>query len=193
MEYSSQYEYRHVTSELMGIDGNTVEGYAIVYNSPSVELNFPKTGAFREIILPGAATESLTADIPALYAHDRKEILGRTSSGTLQLREDSNGVYASLKLGNSSRANDIRDMVKRKDLTGWSFYIAVEKDSWARDAAGAKVRSVHKLAAIPEITLTPFPAYQSTTIALRSYEEWEKSNLVVPLSVRMRQLLIAKL
>lgn len=186
----SQYELRHITTEITGLDNNRAEGYAIVYDKPSVEMNFPSTGAFREIIKPGAATEALKgADIPALYAHDTKHILGRTSKGTLTLKEDGNGVWASLDLPKTNLGIDLRESIKRGDVNGWSFYLKVPKggDSWEKTPEG-RIRTVNKMG-IGEITLTGFAAYPDTTLALRSYEEWEQEhNLLVPIDVRLKQI-----
>src|SRR4030095_5415152 len=65
-----------------------IRGYAAVFNQLSEALE-----GFREIILPGAFKKSLKADVRALVGHDDTQIIGRTKSGTLTLREDDHRLY----------------------------------------------------------------------------------------------------
>jgi HK97 family phage prohead protease len=196
-----QFELRSnfAADSLLGGDGNTVVGYAVVYDKASEPLSFPKLARepFREVIRRGAATEALRSarDVAALYAHDAKQLLGRTSSGTLVLTEDDKGLRYSIKLPDTTLGRDVKEMIKRGDIRGASFYIDVAKDEWKRSADGL-VREVHALRSLREVTLTPFPAYPDTTAALRSYEQWEhdeQSKLIVPLSVREHQVRLAKI
>jgi phage head maturation protease len=63
----------------------TISGYAVVFNSLSLDL-----GSFKERVRPGAFAKSLAngPDVLCLYSHDDKQILGRRSSGTLELSKD---------------------------------------------------------------------------------------------------------
>ena len=55
-----------------------LSGYAALFNTETVI-----AGLFREVIAPGAFTESLkTADVVARFNHDENRLLGRTSAGT---------------------------------------------------------------------------------------------------------------
>jgi len=69
-----------------------IVGYAAVYNRLSLDL-----GGFREEIMPGAFDRILNrqrgkADVVALFNHDSNIVLGRTSSGTLELSSDEKGL-----------------------------------------------------------------------------------------------------
>ena len=77
--------------ELRADDGDgTIQGYAAVFDSPSLNL-----GGFREIVRPGAFTQSVQRDdVRALFNHDPNFVLGRTKSGTLALLEDERGRKA---------------------------------------------------------------------------------------------------
>lgn len=61
-------------------DGNTVTGYAAVFNSMSEEM-----WGFRERIEPTAFDNADISDVRALFNHDPNMLLARSSSGTLQL------------------------------------------------------------------------------------------------------------
>lgn len=72
-------------AELRTVDSNdvlSIEGRAAGYNALSADL-----GGFREKIAPGAFRSVIesNADIACLFNHDPNQILGRTSSKTLQL------------------------------------------------------------------------------------------------------------
>ena len=188
------FDIRSFASEPKLNEAGRIEGYAIVYNQLSKPMAFPSTGKFREIINVGAASESLrnSPDLPMLYNHKPDDILGRTSSGTLQLREDATGIFFSLDIPDTQLGRDVRTLVKRGDIRGASFHITVPQggDSWTNSKDG-RIRTVNKLA-IGEVSLTPFPAYEQTSAALRSYEQWENSQKI-PLSVRIAQVRLAKL
>jgi HK97 family phage prohead protease len=167
-------EIRSFSGVDVSSDGKSVEGYCIVYNEWSQAMPLPggKPGTFREIIRPGAATDALAApDIPALYAHDETQYLGRTSNGTLTLSEDSKGVRYSVTLPETQVGNDVRHLVKRGDIRGASFHLIVPAGGsrWSTDG-GKVTHDINKLL-IGEITLTPFPAYPQTSADLRSLAE----------------------
>src|SRR5690349_5431878 len=99
-------ELRALNDLSLSGDGNKVEGYAVVYNSPSQLIADRGGRAFTEVILPGAPSQSLQRDIRALYSHQKGAILGRTSAGTLTLREDSKGIHYSVSLPDTSTGRD---------------------------------------------------------------------------------------
>lgn len=90
-------------------DGSrTLTGYAIVYNSPSHDL-----GGFRELVAPGAATESLRQNPNLLFLrdHDNSILLGRAPK-TLTLTDDAVGLRFACKLPNTSQASDVAVLVE---------------------------------------------------------------------------------
>lgn len=174
----SQKEIRSLSGVAVSQDGNSVEGYCIVYNEWSAELPLPgKAGTFKEIIRPGAATDALRAkDIPALYDHDQSKYLGRTSNGTLSLSEDAKGVRYSIQLPDTQVGSDVRHLVKRGDIQGASFHLIVPKGGSRWSVEGGQPRHEISRLKIGEVTLTPFPAYPQTTAALRSLQEWQQEH-----------------
>ena len=158
-------EQRAYDGELKAaVEGRTVEGYASVFNSMSEDL-----GGFREIILPGAFSEVLDNDVRALYNHDSNYLLARTTSGTLELKEDDKGLYYRFEMPNTSYGNDMLELFRRGDLTQSSFGFTVEKDNW-RMEDGQQVRYIERVGSLFDVSPVVYPAYASASSGLRSAE-----------------------
>lgn len=149
-------------------DGMHLEGYAALFNSRSQNL-----GGFTEIIEPGAFRNSLKSrnDIVFLFNHDTSAILGSTRAKTLELREDEKGLRVSAILPNTTLGRDIRELVSRGDLRGFSFGFSMPArggDSWNENGTERTLHSVR----LHEVSLTAFPAYEATngTATVRGIE-----------------------
>lgn len=144
-------------------ESRTVEGYASVFNSMSEDLGF------REVILPGAFSDVLDNDVRALYNHDSNYLLARTTSGTLELKEDDKGLYYRFEMPNTSYGNDMLELFRRGDLTQSSFGFTVEKDNW-RMEDGQQVRYIERVGSLFDVSPVVFPAYNQASSGLRSAE-----------------------
>lgn len=149
-------------------------GYAAVYNRQSLDL-----GGFREVILPGAFDKILNRqrakqDVVALFNHDSNIVLGRASSGTLELSSDDKGLRYVITPP-TTRA-DIVELIQRRDVKGSSFAFTVGKDgeSFATDEGGGALRQIREVSGLYDVGPVVTPAYPqtSTQVALRSYEAW---------------------
>ena len=143
---------------------NTVTGYAIVYNSPSVDL-----GGFVEIVAPGALTRTLTEnpDVLCLRDHDCSLLLGRTLANTLTLTDDNIGLRFECTLPNTTAADDLAESMARGDIDACSFMMSVVNDTWSQDAQGNIIRTLLDID-LSEVSIVSFPAYPDTSAALRS-------------------------
>lgn len=85
-------EHRYLPMENMTTreegDDLYLEGYFAVFNG--VYELWP--GA-TESIAPGAFDDSVGDDVRALFNHNTDLVLGRTSAGTLELRQDAHGLW----------------------------------------------------------------------------------------------------
>ena len=144
---SELVEKRSYNGEARAVEGRTVEGYASVFNSMSEDL-----GGFREIILPGAFKNALNDDVRALYNHDSNYLLARTTSGTLELKEDDKGLYYRFEMPNTSYGNDLLELYRRGDLTQSSFGFTVDKDSW-RMEDGQHIRYIESVSSLFDVSL----------------------------------------
>ena len=141
------------------VEGRQLVGLAAPYGSEA------KIADFREVIAPGAFTRTLaeSRDILALADHDPARVLGRTKSGTLQLREDANGLTFELQVPDTSTGRDLRALAERGDLGGVSVGFIATRDSW-----NGELRTLHEVE-LHEISIVQaHPAYPETTVSLRS-------------------------
>jgi HK97 family phage prohead protease len=144
-----------------------IAGYAAVFNSLSQDL-----GGFRELIRPGAFARGLAgADVRALINHDRNLVLGRNTSGTLRLSEDSRGLRIEVDPPDVSYARDLLVSLERGDISGMSFrfYVAVGGESWRSEPQGP-IRELTDIE-IDDVSVVVYPAYTDTTVAVRSLRE----------------------
>jgi len=145
-------------------NGKKLTGYAAIFNSEA------DLGGFVEVVRNGAFRKSLEGgtNIRALYHHQGDALLGTTRGGTLQLREDAHGLAFTLALPDTSHGRDLAILVDRGDVAGCSFGFRVRDggDRWEQ-RGGQLVRELLDVDLV-EITLTADPAYQDTTVAMRS-------------------------
>ncbi len=146
-------------------NGSRLEGYAAVFDSPSRDL-----GGFIETIAPGAFAASLRRgdDVLALFHHDTRAVLGRSKAGTLQLREDAQGLSFSLDVANTTSGRDVLESVGRGDITGASFGFRARRDEWSKGKIPAERRLLE--VELLDVTITPSPAYPATVVSRRSLD-----------------------
>jgi uncharacterized protein len=154
-------------------------GYAAVYNRLSLPLR-EGGSAFREVIRPGAFDRILTRqrgkqDVVALLNHDSNMILGRTSSGTLELSSDDKGLRYTVTPPDTQVGRDTLELVRRRDLRGSSFAFAVDEKGqhWTSDEQGS-LREIRDVSMLADVSVVLTPAYPASSVAVaqRSYEAW---------------------
>jgi HK97 family phage prohead protease len=148
-----------------------IEGHAAVFNQLSVDL-----GWFRERIMPGAFTANLKAspDVRCLFNHDPNLILGRTTAGTLRLKEDDKGLFYDCDTPDTQTARDLQTSIERGDVDQCSFGFMVRKQKWSEepdpdDPTGKSmmnVREVHD-AELFDVSPVTYPAYTGTDVSKR--------------------------
>lgn len=146
----------------------TIEGYFAVFNS-----NYEIAPGMSESIAPGAFSRTLANDVRALINHDTTLVLGRTKANTLELREDSHGLWGKITINpNDGDAMNLYERVKRGDVDQCSFgFDLKEQDTEIRDD-GAVHWTIKDLDLF-EVSCCTFPAYEQTNISARSKERDE--------------------
>ena len=94
-------------------------------------------------------------------------MLGRNKAGTLELREDSHGLWGRIAINpNDSEAVNLYERVKRGDVDQCSFgFEIVKEDSEIRDDGSVHftIREVR----LYEVSVVTFPAYSETSVSAR--------------------------
>jgi HK97 family phage prohead protease len=143
-----------------------LRGYAAIFNVLSNPL------PWFEKIAPGAFREALARgdDVRALREHDPSRLLGRTTAGTLNLRETRKGLLAEIQLPDTELGHDTMEAVRRGDLTQMSFGFYVLDDEWHKED-GKDVRVI-KNTELFDVSVVAYPAYEDTTVAARAYDRF---------------------
>ncbi len=107
--------------------GRTLTGYAAVFGVPA------QIGGFTETIRAGAFRASLAdpaIDPVMLVDHSVAAMLGRVSSGTLHLAEDSRGLHFKCDVPDTQIGRDLLTMVERGDCRSCSFGFRAVDEAW---------------------------------------------------------------
>jgi len=158
-------------------DGNDeeriIEGYFSLYENET-EL-FPN---YFEIISKGAFDKTLTNDIRGLWNHNSQFVLGRTKNGTMELKTDDKGLFARIKLPNTSYAEDVWSLISRGDVDQCSFGFNIVDETLEELANGGYRWRINEID-LHEVSVVTFPAYENTSVLARSkeIEDLEKRKL----------------
>lgn len=121
-----------------------------------------------ESIAPGAFTDSIHGDVRALYNHNTDVVLGRTSAGTLQLEDRSEGLWGRITVNpKDSQAMNVYERIARGDIDGCSFGFDIEKQSTDVREDGSVHWTIEKVNPLYEVSPVAFPAYEATSIHAR--------------------------
>jgi HK97 family phage prohead protease len=144
--------------------GRTIGGYAAVFNSRAMI-----GGYFEEVIAPGAFDDALMQDVRALVDHDTGRVIGRTKAGTLRMKQDDMGLAVEIDLPDTTDGRDLATLIERGDVSGMSFGFVVTKEIWD-ETMEPPMRTIQALD-LREVSVVAFPAYDDTSIAMRSLEK----------------------
>lgn len=145
-------------------DGNIyLEGYFAVFNR-----NYEIFPGCTESIAPGAFDGSINDDVRALYNHNSDIVLGRTSAGTMELRQDAHGLWGRVKINrDDTDAMNAYRRIQRGDITGCSFGFDIEAQEAEYRDDGTVHWTITSIAPLYEVSPCTFPAYADTTVVAR--------------------------
>lgn len=139
-----------------------IEGYFSVFDSI-----YELWPGGTESVAPGAFSDALSADVRALVDHETRLVLGRTAAGTLELREDSRGLWGRIRLNqDDTDAMNLYARVQRGDVSQCSFGFDIldEETDYKEDGT---VHWTIKKVRLYEVSVVTFPAYEETGVAAR--------------------------
>lgn len=175
MERETSYFEYECRVEQREDGGHKISGYAAVFGSRT------DLGGFTEEIQAGAFSGVVgKSDVRALFNHNPDYVLARSSSGTLRMKEDDQGLYYELDVPNTRTGTELVELIKRGDITGNSFSFSVEPGSdneeWkpAEDKSDSPFPKMHRIIKrikqLFDLGPVTFPAYDKTTVSARSEE-----------------------
>jgi hypothetical protein len=127
-------------------------------------------GGFKERLTPSAFTTTVKGggDVRALVDHDPAKLLGRTANNTLRVIETPAGLAVEIDIPATSYANDLRELVRRRDIRGLSFgFRCREGGQRFIKEGGTTIRELTDID-LREVSIVSTPAYQDTSVAIRS-------------------------
>lgn len=157
-------------------DSRTIEGYAIVFGTPSKVLYVDGRGReVREVISAEAVSAELLggSDIKMTMFHDHQLILARSNKGhgSLSYTIDEHGVLFTFEAPHTADGDKALELVRRGDISGCSFAFCIDGDdpkavSVKRSEGGTTI-TINKIAKIFDFSLAANPAYPDTSVSLR--------------------------
>jgi HK97 family phage prohead protease len=151
-------------------DGLTLEGYAAVFNSPTLINDWD--GEYEETVAPGAFRHTIRNNpgVKLQFDHGQHPLHGSLPIGSIEsLAEDSRGLFVRARLFDNWLNDPIRDAIAAKAIDGMSFRFQVVKDAWEEPKELGQLRQrTLKEVRLFELGPVVFPAYSDTSVALRS-------------------------
>ena len=146
----------------------TVEGYALLFDTPSDGLSFT------EVIQRGALDGVLAkSDVFALLNHDqRRGILARSQNGqgSLTLSVDSKGLKYRFEAPKTVLGDELIENIRWGEIKESSFCFDVEKDTWERQKDGNWKRTIEKIGSLYDVSPVYNGAYSKTSVYMRGKE-----------------------
>lgn len=175
-----------------GSESSLIVGHASVFDQWTT-LYEGRYWTWREVIRPGAYARAIKEqqDVRALFNHDPNFVLGRTTSGTLALREDKVGLWSETEPPESQMVRDlVLTPIGRADISGMSFAFEVPRKGERKiteheDGSevietpyervtlryeGERLIEEREILDVDLFDVSPvtYPAYEGTDVALRS-------------------------
>ena len=111
--------------------------------------------------------------------------LASTQSGTLQLRQDANGLMIEAELDPANpRAQELTSALRRGDMDKMSFAFTVQPDGQTREAG---LRTITEIDRLFEVSVVTLPAYSSTSVGMRSQAETDLDIAKRKLALKVKQ------
>jgi HK97 family phage prohead protease len=160
-EYRSFAEFRLSESE---DGGSWVEGYAAVFESPTVLYEFDGV-QYKETIERGAFDAADVRDVILNYNHTGK-VVARTRNKTLQLAVDDRGLFVRARLDGTEEGRKLYEEIQGGYLDKMSFAFSIAEDQFDKQS---RTRKIQKIQRLYDVSVVSLPAYDDTSISARSY------------------------
>lgn len=174
-------ETRNTTHQVRNSeDSRMIEGYALLFDTPSDGLPFEET--IERGALDGVIARS---DVFALMNHDMtRGILARSKrgNGSMQLSIDEVGLLYRFEAPHTALGDELLENIRRGEVDQSSFCFSVAEDTWTKKEDGTWHRSIHRIEALYDVSPVYDAAYSATSVCMRGKEiaEAEMQRLSAP-------------
>lgn len=165
-------------------DGFTLEGYGAIFDSPTRIDSWE--GMFDEVIARGAFAKTISERTPVMqFDHGRDVATGSVPIGSIEeVREDKLGLFVRARMHDNARVEPIRQAIASGAIDGMSFRFQVVREEWD-ETGDVPLRTILEVKLF-ELGPVVFPAYESTTVGVRSLladlNDEERRRLIADLS-----------
>ncbi|SEA49655.1 hypothetical protein SAMN04515656_11213 [Eubacterium aggregans] len=139
-----------------------VEGYAVVFNSPTVLWECDGC-EYKEQIDRTAFDAAKMDDVIFNYNHTGK-VMARTRNKTLELEVDEKGLFVRARLDGTAEGREIYANIRDGYIDRMSFQFTIEEESYNGDEHMWTVRGIKRLY---DVSAVDIPAYDDTSIEAR--------------------------
>ena len=156
------FEVRSVKPEIGGNDELYVEGYASVFDSPTVLFEYEGI-EYKEQICRGAFDNCNMNDVIFNYNHQGK-VMARTRNKTLELTVDEKGLFIRARLDGTEEGRKLYEEIKGGYIDRMSFAFTTNEESYDKNEHQFNVRGIKRLYDVSAVSI---PAYDDTSISAR--------------------------
>ena len=149
-------------------DGLTLEGYGAVFNQwTEIEDHM---GAYRERIAAGAFKRTLGQRMPILqFDHGSHPLIGSIPLGKISsISEDDHGLRVKARLSDNWLVQPVRDAIRDGGISGMSFRFRILDEEWSKSRTDGVDERTIKEVELYEVGPVVFPAYEQTSVGVRS-------------------------
>jgi len=124
-------------------------------------------GKLYERIERGAFSAVLRDDVRLLLNHDQNHIIGRSTAGSLELRDSHAGLRFTARLGDDAVSDYVLSTVEDGRNTQMSFaFVLGDNERWEMRTGSTALRVLTGFDRLIDVSVVAFPAYESTSVAV---------------------------
>ncbi len=146
-----------------------VEGYACRFNEPTVLFEYDGV-QYKEQVDDRAFAEADMNDVIFNYNHGGK-VISRTRNKTLSLSTDTSGLYVRAKLDGTAEGRELYEEIRGGYIDRMSYAYSVSEAAYDSEN---HTRTIRKIKRLYDVSAVDIPAYDTTSISARSFQEAEK-------------------
>lgn len=183
-------EYRSFDFELESVDkSKMIKGIPLTFGKTRMMYEIDGIQYF-EVINSGALDHADISDVVLNVDHAGKPA-AKTKNGTLILRFDQSNLHMQADLSKNATGRELYEDILNGFYESMSFAFTVEEESYNRET---RTRTINKIKKLYDVSAVTVPAFEETSISVRSFfeAEAEKNNMEIEERKRTKLRLRAK-